>query len=98
MTTVYDSLSDIYDLWTENAPGAEESFAFYMSEYVKARGPIVELGVGTGRIAVEAARRGCDVTGVDSSAGMLDVCRRKAESAGVRLTLVHADMREFVAP
>jgi SAM-dependent methyltransferase len=44
---------------------------------------VVELGVGTGRIAVPIALAGVPVIGVDTSAGMLAVCRTRAEEAGV---------------
>jgi SAM-dependent methyltransferase len=60
-----------------------EDIAFYVTEARKARGTIVELGVGTGRIAVPTAQAGVRVIGVDSSAAMLEVCRARAEEAGV---------------
>jgi SAM-dependent methyltransferase len=44
---------------------------------------VVELGVGTGRIAVPVAEAGVRVIGVDSSPGMLAVCRERAEDADV---------------
>ena len=44
---------------------------------------MVELGVGTGRIAVPVAEAGVHVIGVDSSPGMLAVCRERADDAGV---------------
>jgi len=44
---------------------------------------VVELGVGTGRIAVPTAEAGVRVIGVDNSRGMLEVCRARAEAAGV---------------
>jgi len=44
---------------------------------------VVELGVGTGRIAIPIAAEGIRVIGVDSSAGMLEVCSEAAELAGV---------------
>jgi SAM-dependent methyltransferase len=56
---------------------------FYLEEARAAGGPVVELGVGTGRIAVPIAAEGIRVIGVDSSQGMLDVCREQAELAGV---------------
>jgi SAM-dependent methyltransferase len=43
----------------------------------------VELGVGTGRIAIPTAMAGVDVIGVDSSAEMLAVCEARAREAGV---------------
>jgi SAM-dependent methyltransferase len=44
---------------------------------------VVELGVGTGRVAVPVAQAGIDVIGVDSSPGMLAVCARRAAEARV---------------
>jgi SAM-dependent methyltransferase len=54
----------------------------------------VELGVGTGRIAVPIAADGTRVIGIDSSRGMLDVCARRAALAGVELDLRVGDLRE----
>ncbi len=57
--------------------------------------PILELACGTGRVLLPLARQGHDVTGVDVSAAMLDVARRKvaAENLEKRVTLVQQDMR-----
>jgi len=52
----------------------------------------VELGVGTGRIAVPIAAEGIRVIGVDSSRGMLDVCARRAALAGVEVDLRVGDL------
>ena len=60
-----------------------EDIGFYVDLAVEAGGPVVELGVGTGRIAVPVAEAGIPVIGVDSSAGMLEVCRRRAKASGV---------------
>ena len=60
-----------------------EDVAFYVEEAVEAGSPVVELGVGTGRIAVPTAAAGITVIGVDASEGMLAVCREQAELAGV---------------
>jgi len=67
-----------------------------VAEARKARGTVVELGVGTGRIAVPTAEAGVRVIGVDSSAGMLEVCRARAAEAGVadRLDLRLGDLRD----
>jgi SAM-dependent methyltransferase len=73
---------------------------FYIEEYVRTDGLAVELGIGNGRIAIEAARRGKPVSGVDSSAEMLARCRERADAAGVAplLTLHQADFRDFALP
>lgn len=54
---------------------------------------ILDIGCGTGRHALELARRGYAVVGVDLSANMLAAARAKAESAGVSVTFVQGDAR-----
>ena len=76
----YDAIAELYDPWSRSVT---EDVPFYVAEARKAGGPVVELGVGTGRIAVPTAAAGIHVIGVDSSSGMLDVCRRRAREAGV---------------
>ena len=72
----YDDWADIYDIWVESAPVTRENLAFYVREYLSTSGLAVELGVGNGRILVEAAQQGKAMTGVDYSAQMLELCRR----------------------
>jgi len=55
---------------------------------------VLELGVGTGRIAVPVAAAGAQVTGVDISAGMLEVARERAALSGVEIDLRQGDMRD----
>jgi SAM-dependent methyltransferase len=89
----YDAIARVYDEWSRSVV---EDVAFYLEEARRAEGPIVELGVGTGRIAVPIAADGIRVIGVDSSAGMLEVCRERAEAAGVAdlLDLRPGDLRD----
>ena len=79
----YDSFADIYSVWTDTAASARANLSFYVDAYLAADGPVVELGVGDGRIAVEAAARGCPVIGVDLSSAMLERCRQRAAQAAV---------------
>ena len=76
----YDAIARLYDPWSRSVT---EDVGFYVEEARRAAQPVVELGVGTGRIAVPIATEGIRVIGVDSSPGMLDVCRERAELAGV---------------
>jgi SAM-dependent methyltransferase len=76
----YDPIAELYDEWSRSVV---EDVSFYVEEALAAGGTVVELGVGTGRIAVPVALAGVRVIGVDSSAGMLEVCRRRGEAAGV---------------
>lgn len=87
--TPYDPIAGLYDAWSRSVT---EDVEFYVEEARKARcrlpdAPVVELGVGTGRIAVPTAAAGAPVIGVDSSRRMLDVCRRRATAAGVERLL-----------
>ena len=56
------------------------------------RGRILDIGCGTGRHAVELARKGFRLTGVDLSAGMLEEARQAARRAGVSVHWIHADV------
>ncbi|MEQ1760798.1 MAG: methyltransferase domain-containing protein [Vicinamibacterales bacterium] len=99
-TVEYERFADIYRIWSATAASARANLEFYVEAYLAARGPVVELGVGDGRIAVEAAVRGRRMTGVDLSPAMLRLCRERGEEAGVldRLTLLEADFRTFTLP
>lgn len=87
----YDAIAELYDPWSASVV---EDVAFYLEEARRSGGPVVELGVGTGRIAVPIAADGIRVIGVDSSRGMLEVCARRAALAGVDVDLRVGDLRE----
>src|SRR5207302_7839825 len=89
--SAYDRIARLYDPWSASVV---EDVDFYVAEAVRSGGPVLELGVGTGRIAVPTAAAGVRVVGVDSSAGMLEVARERAEAAGVELDLRLGDLRE----
>jgi SAM-dependent methyltransferase len=76
----YDAIAALYDPWSRSVT---EDVDFYVAQGRKAGGPVVELGVGTGRIAVPVAKAGVHVIGIDDSEGMLALCRSRAEGAGV---------------
>jgi SAM-dependent methyltransferase len=90
--SAYDPIARVYDPWSA---GVIEDVSFYVDEALASGGPVVELGVGTGRVAIPTAAAGLDVIGVDSSAGMLAVCAERAREAGVatRLDLRLGDLR-----
>jgi demethylmenaquinone methyltransferase/2-methoxy-6-polyprenyl-1,4-benzoquinol methylase len=52
-------------------------------EYITAGVRMLDIGCGTGTLAVLAAQRGAEVTGFDSSSGMLAVARKKVAAAGL---------------
>ncbi len=87
----YDAIAELYDPWSASVV---EDVAFYLEEARRSGGPVVELGVGTGRIAVPLGADGIQVIGIDSSRAMLEICARRAELAGVTLDLRVGDLRE----
>lgn len=50
---------------------------FYLGEIAKARGPVLEIGTGTGRFFSEAVHAGADIYGIDVSSSMLEVLKTK---------------------
>jgi SAM-dependent methyltransferase len=92
--SAYDSIARLYDPWSRSVT---EDVSFYVEEAQRAGAPVVELGVGTGRIAVPTAAAGVRMIGVDSSPGMLEVCREAAELAGVS-ELVDLRLGELTEP
>src|SRR3954453_18907621 len=86
----YDSIAELYDPWSASVV---EDVTFYLEEARLSGGPVVGLGVGTGRTALPIAADGIRVVGVDSSRGMLEVCARRAALAGVSLDLRRGDLR-----
>jgi len=89
--SAYDRIARLYDPWSVSVV---EDVEFYVAEAVRSGGPVLELGVGTGRIAVPIALAGLKVVGVDSSEGMLEVAHEAASRAGVELDLRYGDLRE----
>src|SRR6266566_6998533 len=78
------ALARLYDLDVAEDPG---DLDLYLALAARTGGPILELAVGTGRLAVPLAAAGWDVTGVDIDEAMLARARSAAaaaESAGVR--------------
>ena len=88
------SFADVYDDWYREVSDVDATV--HRVAVLAARrggGRVLELGVGTGRLALGLAARGLRVTGVDASAEMLD--RLRAKSGADQLELVHADMSEL---
>ena len=85
-----DRFSEKLDLW---AAGVTADIGFYTGLASETEGPIVELAVGNGRVAIpvaKAAQRA--VIGVDTSALLLEQARERATEAGVELDLRLEDM------
>ena len=60
-----------------------------------AGGPVLDVGAGTGRVALHLARAGHDVTALDVDAGLLDELGTRARAAGLGVRTVVADAADF---
>jgi ubiquinone/menaquinone biosynthesis C-methylase UbiE len=88
-----ERFADRYDEWSAEMT---EDVPFYVELARETEGPLVELAVGSGRVAIpvaEATDR--PVLGIDTSPAMLAQARERAAAAGVELELREGDMREL---
>src|SRR4051794_13553910 len=93
MSSWYDAWADRYDA---RPAGVADDVSFYVGLACEADGPLVELAVGTGRVAIPVARAtGKRVVGIDASPGMLAQARERAVAEGVELDLREGDIREL---
>src|SRR4051795_3501815 len=93
-------MSGFYDTWADRygdlSPSVSADVPFYVGLARDADGPLVELAVGTGRVAIPVAlATGRPVIGIDSSRGMLAQARQRAAEEGVALDLREGDIREL---
>src|SRR4029453_7838517 len=69
---------------------------FYVELARESEGPLIELAVGNGRVAIPVAREpGPRVIGIANAPAMLAEARERVAQAGVDVELREADMREF---
>ena len=92
MNRSYDALARFYDLVVPDVGADTEMYAAFAR---RRDGPVLELGVGTGRVAVPLARMGLTIWGIDASSAMLERAREKAASAGATLRLEQADLYAY---
>lgn len=88
-----ESFADDYETWSAHMTA---DIAFYLELARAADGPLVELAVGNGRVAIPIAQAtGKRVIGIDTSPSMLALGRANAARAGVALELREGDMRDL---
>jgi SAM-dependent methyltransferase len=88
-----EAFSHRYEEWSA---GMTADVGFYVELARRAGGPLVELAVGNGRVAIPVAQAtGRRVLGIDTSPAMLAQARANAAAAGVELDLREGDMRDL---
>jgi len=93
MSSWYDAWADRYGAWSTSVTA---DVPFYVGLARDADGPLVELAVGNGRVAIPVAQAtGRRVIGIDSSPAMLAQAQVRAADEGVELDLREGDIREL---
>ena len=95
----WDEYAAYYD-WENAQTVGRRDIAFWRRMAATVDGPILELGCGTGRVALPVARQGATVVGIDRSNAMLARARRRVKRArlGSRVQLVRGDIRHLPFP
>jgi SAM-dependent methyltransferase len=88
---VYEEMAEHYDLIYCDTVDLD----FYLREARNARGPVLEVACGTGRILLKLATSGIEACGIDLSPAMLRVLRKKASALGISPDVRVADMTDF---
>ncbi len=95
MTDPYAVDADYYDLLHDDF---DDDIGLWLSFAGQTDLPVLEVGVGSGRIAVALAAAGHAVTGVDPSAAMLFRAQTRANEEGVELTLINGRPQDLALP
>lgn len=95
----WDDYAAYYD-WENAQTVGRRDIAFWRRMAAPVEGPILELGCGTGRVALPVARHGSTVIGIDRSASMLARARMRVRRArlGARVKLLRGDIRHLPFP
>jgi ubiquinone/menaquinone biosynthesis C-methylase UbiE len=95
----WDTYAPFYD-WENAQTLGRRDVAFWRRVAAKAKGPVLELGCGTGRVSVPLARAGVDLIGIDRSAAMLDratarIAKSRTRRLAGSLAMVRGDIRQL---
>jgi SAM-dependent methyltransferase len=93
-STYGDRIADVYDEWfPESSRAGEVDVVVSFLRELATTGPALELGIGTGRVALPLHREGVEVHGIDASEAML--AKLRAKECGASLETSVADFRDF---
>jgi SAM-dependent methyltransferase len=97
-TTAESSPFDDGELYDALLTGFTHGVDFYVELARQAKGPVLDLACGTGRVLLPCMQAGADVDGLDLSEAMLSTLRRKADALHLAPRLYTADMSDFRLP
>jgi SAM-dependent methyltransferase len=86
---------ELYDILFQ---GFDYGIDFYVGLARAAKGPVLDIACGTGRVLLPVLQAGVGADGLDLFQPMLDTARRKAAALGFSPTLQRGDMADFQMP
>ena len=86
---------ELYDIMCQ---GIDYGIDFYVGLAREAKGPVLDIACGTGRVLLPVLQAGADADGMDLFQPMLDTARRKAVALGLSPDLRRGDMADFQMP
>ena len=87
VSTYGDRIADVYDEWYGEADVLDKDGAVDFLAELAGDGPVLELAVGTGRLAIPLTERGLDVHGIDASEAMVGKLREKPGGDRIEVTI-----------
>jgi SAM-dependent methyltransferase len=90
-STYGDRIADVYDSWPGTPTDTEQAVSFLAG--LAGGGPVLELGIGTGRIALPLLEGGLEVHGIDASEGMIEKLQAKPRGGQIPVTI--GDFADF---
>ncbi len=87
----FDKIADVYDAQRGHSPEVAIAIGQAIVAQTGIGAQVLEIGIGSGRIALPTAAAGAQVTGIDLSTAMLATARERAAQAGASLWLLKAD-------
>ncbi len=93
----YGMMAQTRDLFRGDTSGWEDR-RFYLDTIHDSGQPVLDVGCGPGRLLVDYLGLGIDIEGVDISPEMLELCRQKAQSAGLIASLYEGSMATMALP
>ncbi len=90
-----DPYARIADLYEAEHRGWTDDLDLYQALAARAGGPVLELGCGSGRVAIALAESGFEVHGLDTSEAMLAIASAKVRGRELPITFARGDMRRF---
>ncbi len=82
-------------IWHDVECGSYDADLALWEELTRRGDEVLDIGCGTGRVALQLARRGRRITALDREPELLEVLAYRAERAGLDVTTVRADARDF---